>query len=353
MEEIAFNLAACLPAVGVFPEVISLQHGPLVERLAKHGIDVEVVEAGRFRDLSGVWRTSRRLAATLRSGGFDAVYCNMPKAHLYVAPASRRQRVPALWCQAGYPDPPGWIDRLATALPAAGVIALSRDAAAAQQRLNPRRTVHILHPGIDLTRFRIRDDPELRSQHGIPGNATMISLVGRLQPWKGQREFLHAAALLADSDPEARFAIVGGAILGWEGDYPMQLRRLATDLGLQDRVIFTGHTDDVHRWMAASDVVVNASQPEPFGLVLIEAMASGCAVVAVASGGPRDIVDDGRSGLLCDSREPAALAGAMRRLLNDRALRVALGRAARSRVESHFSREAMTESFANIVRDST
>jgi glycosyltransferase involved in cell wall biosynthesis len=269
---------------------------------------------------------------------------------VYVAPAAGALRVPALWCQAGYPDPPHWLDRIATALPAAGVVALSQDAAAAQRRLGPRRTVHLLHPGIDVERFRIGSDPQLREAHGIPTEATLISLVGRLQPWKGQREFLTAASLLAPSHPEARFAVVGGAILGWEGDYPQELERMVSSLDLEDKVTFTGHTTEVQRWMAASDVVVNASQPEPFGLVVIEAMAAGCAIVAVASGGPRDIIEHARSGLLCQTREPAQLAAAIERLLDDPTLRTELGRAGSARVASHFSRQAMAKQFATIVR---
>jgi glycosyltransferase involved in cell wall biosynthesis len=101
--------------------------------------------------------------------------------------------------------------------------------------------------------------------------------------------------------------------------------------------------------MAASDVVVNASQPEPFGLVVVEAMAAGCAVAAVAAGGPRDIIEDGRNGLLCASREPSDLAQAIGRLCDHPELRDELGLAARSRVESQFSREAMAERFATIV----
>jgi glycosyltransferase involved in cell wall biosynthesis len=102
--------------------------------------------------------------------------------------------------------------------------------------------------------------------------------------------------------------------------------------------------------MAASDIMVNASAPEPFGLVVVEAMAAGCAVVALANGGPRDIVEDGVSGVLCPTREPRVLAAAIERLLGDAGLRREIGRAARARVEAEFSREAMAQRFANIVR---
>jgi glycosyltransferase involved in cell wall biosynthesis len=349
-EDILFNLATCMPALNVSPRVISLHDGALVERLRTADIEVEVVEAGRLRQSVQFVRTARVLRAKMRQGRFDVVYSNMPKAHLYVAWGARRERIPTLWCQAGYPDPPHWLDRLATTLPANAIIAESRDAVAAQERLGPHRKVHLMHPGIDIQRFKPRADTNLRQRHGIPLDAPLVSIVGRLQPWKGQRQFLAAAAAVARSHPTAYFAVVGGAILGWEGDYPQELERLASTLGLQERTVFTGHTSETAGWMAASDVVVNASDPEPFGLVVVEAMASGCAVVAVSKGGPRDAIEHGTSGLLCPSREPGVLAGAIMSLVDNADLRARLGRAARVRVQAHFTREAMTRRFGDILR---
>jgi glycosyltransferase involved in cell wall biosynthesis len=349
-EDILFSLAVCLPRFDVACEVISLHDGPLVERLHAAGVEVKVIEAGRLRQPSHFIKTGRALRTAMSHGGFDAVYSNMPKAHLYVAWAARRRRLPTLWCQAGYPEPPHWLDRLATALPADTIIAESRDAVAAQARIAPARSITLMHPGIDVGRFAPRRDPDLRQAHGIPLDVPLVSIVGRLQPWKGQRQFLEAAALVAQTHPDTYFAVVGGAILGWEGDYPDELKRLAAGLGVHERTVFTGHTTEAARWMAASDIVVNASQPEPFGLVVVEAMASGCAVVAVAKGGPRDVIEDGHSGLLCPSREPRVLAEAILRLLNSDGLRAGLGRAAREEVQRRFTREAMAGRFAEILR---
>ncbi len=349
-EDILFNLALCLPQFGVRAQVISLHDGPLVERLERAGVETSVIEAGRLRQPASFVATARALRAVIARGEFDAVYANMPKAHMYLAWGGWREQLAMLWCQAGLPDPPHWIDRIVAALPVDAVIAESRDAVAAQSRLVPAAKVHLMHPGIDVARFSVGNDPQLRSEHGIGPRAPLVSIVGRLQPWKGQREFLAAAALVAAAEPRAHFAVVGGAILGTEGDYPAELERLAQRLGIDARTVFTGHTGEVSRWMAASDVVVNASAQEPFGLVVIEAMASGCAVVAVARGGPRDAIEDGVSGLLCQSREPAVLAGAITRLLGDGALRARLGESAREVVAARFTREAMSERFAEIVR---
>lgn len=349
-EEILFNLAACLPQFAISPAVVSLDDGPLVDRLRAAGVEVSVIEAGRLREVDRFWRTSRALGAALNRHETDVVFSNMPKAHLYAACPARMRHLPAFWCQAGYPEPASLIDRLASALPAAGVIALSREAATAQQRLRPGPPVHLMHPGTDLARFRLRKDEKLREQYQIPQDAILISLVGRLQPWKGQREFLRSGARLDRATEDVRLAIVGGAILGWEGDYPRELEQLAETLGLGGKVIFTGHTNDPERWMAASDIIVNASQPEPFGLVLVEAMASGCAVVAVSAGGPNDIIENGHSGLLCSTKHPQELADAIGRLVRDPILRRSLGKAGRARVEACFSRERMTARFSEIIR---
>jgi glycosyltransferase involved in cell wall biosynthesis len=350
--EILYNLATCLPRFGVTPLLVALQTGPLVDRLGDAGVDVRLIRAGRVRQTHRLINTWRQLMAEIAVKRPDVVFSNEAKGHLYAGPAARFCHIPALWCQPGYPQPPSAIDRLATALPAVGVIAESRDAAAAQRRLNVSREVHIMHPGVDTTRFRPASDPNLRQEHGIAYDEVLVSLVGRLQPWKGQRQFLHAAASLVGKYPRTRFAVVGGAVLGTEGSYPDELRQLTRALELEANVIFTGHTDTVHRWMAASDVVVNASDPEPFGLVIVEAMACSCAVVAVGRGGPRDIVEHSYSGILCPDGQPASLADGIAMLLENPSLRTSVGLAGRKRVEDLFTREAMTRAFVDILHRS-
>lgn len=127
-------------------------------------------------------------------------------------------------------------------------------------------------------------------------------MVARLQPWKGQELFLRAAALVARMRSDVRFAIVGGAILGWEGDYPQRLRALAAQLGIEDRVFLAGHQADVYPWFDALDLSVTASVGEPFGLVTVEALALRKPVVGVRSAGTAEIIEDGVSGLLVPPR---------------------------------------------------
>ena len=347
-QQIVADLAACLPALGVGVRVVLLQSGPFAERLRVAGVEVDVLGAGRLRDPWRYAATVRRLHRHIRSHQPTAVVATEAKGHVYLAPAARGA-IPVFWIQAGMPDPPSRIDRLASRLPATGVIALSTDAAEAQRRIVRRAPVHVMHPGIDTERFASASGRAIRSQHGLGADRVLVALVGRLQPWKGQEQFLRAAALLA-SDRRTTFAVVGGAILGWEGDYEERLHRLAGDLRIRDRVIFTGHTDEVPQWMAASDIVVNASNPEPFGLVVIEAMAAGCAVVAVSAGGPRDVIEHARNGMLCADASPAQLAGAIGELIAQPATRQRIGELARERVAASFTRERTASRLLEILR---
>ena len=231
-------------------------------------------------------------------------------------------------------------------LPAARVFALSEAGAAAQRRIAGSPPVTVVHPGIDLRRFAPHTDGELRAGNGIGPDELVIGIVGRLQPWKGQERFLHAARLVHRQIDGARFAVIGGAVLGWEGDYPARLRTLARDLGIGDRVIFTGHTEQVERWTAALDIAVNASEPEPFGLVILEAMAAGKPVVAVDAGGPSEIIRHGDTGLLSRTSRPEDLAREIIRLAEDPELRRRLGGAGRAEVERRFAAEHMAARFA-------
>ncbi|HEY3268022.1 MAG TPA: glycosyltransferase family 4 protein [Armatimonadota bacterium] len=168
------------------------------------------------------------------------------------------------------------------------------------------------------------------------GPGPHIGLFAQVAPWKGQHVFLEAAELLADRIPSARFHLIGA--LAHQNDQPYldALQARAERPPLRGRVIIHGYEPDARAWMTSMDVVAHASvEPEAFGLVVAEAMAMGRPVVATRTGGPEEIVDDGRTGLLAPPSDAAAMADALFAALT----RPELGAAARESVISRFSPE--------------
>ena len=155
-------------------------------------------------------------------------------------------------------------------------------------------------------------------------------MIGRLAPWKGQSVFLRAFAQ-AFAGTDVRAMVVGAALFGEEA-YEQELRELADELGVGDRVDFLGFRSDVAVLMTQMDICVHASVvPEPFGQVIVEAMAAGIPVVAAAGGGAAEIVTDGESALTHPPGDADALAGALTRLAGDAGLRERLAGAGRDR----------------------
>ena len=148
-----------------------------------------------------------------------------------------------------------------------------------------------------------------------------MGIVGRLAAFKGQHVFLEAAALVSRRRADVRFVVVGGPASDRDRDYPDRLRRLALNLGLSGRLQFAGHQSDVVPWLNALDVAVHATDGEPFGLVLVEAMLLGTPVVATNLGGPAEILEHERSGWLVPPGRPHATAEAILAILGDSSLR--------------------------------
>jgi glycosyltransferase involved in cell wall biosynthesis len=273
----------------------------------------------------------------------------MPKGHFYGGMAAQTAGIPAVFWQQGIPGR-SVLERAAGAIPARAIACCSHAAARAQRDLTPGRHIHTIHLGVRLPdRGLVQGSgAPIKRSLGWEDNPT-VGIVGRLQPWKGQEIFLRAAARLAEAQADIRFMVVGGAILGWEGSYPDDLRHLAADLGIADRVFFAGHQADMHPWYDALDVVVHASFGEPFGLVLVEAMALGKPLVATNLGGPLEIIEDGTSGLLVPPGDPEQLAEAVERVLADRMLASSLSRGAVERAKA-FTEERMAEGFADLLK---
>jgi glycosyltransferase involved in cell wall biosynthesis len=238
------------------------------------------------------------------------------------------------------------------------VIANSRMVA---EGLGPLPVQVVANP-VDVDRFSpARSGRCVRQEFGIAQDAPVIGVVGRITVWKGHQTFIEAMQRVIDCAPTARALIVGEQFercpeaderelrgirerFGTELDIPSQvvfreqdLRALTRELGLQDHVVFTGFRQDIPDVMAALDLLVLPSWWEPFGRVLIEAMASGTPVVATNLGGPPEIVRDGETGYLIPPLDSVAMADAICGILNRPHLRAAMGKQGRVEAERRFS----------------
>lgn len=194
------------------------------------------------------------------------------------------------------------------------------------------------HEGLVEEEFSLPAGHEtVKSELGIGEDQPLVGLVGRLVWWKGHDYFVEAAAEVSKRYPEVRFVIVGGPD-DTEPDYDEQLKGKVRDLGLSDRVIFTGYRSDARRFTAALDIAVLAScLPEPGGRSVLEALAMGRpSIITDAGGMPEYAGRDGSASLLVPVRDSHAMAEAMIALLSDPDRAERMGRAAHERMYSSF-----------------
>jgi glycosyltransferase involved in cell wall biosynthesis len=323
-------------------ELVFLEPGPWPSELSDAGFRVEVLQAGQLRQVHRGLATVWRLASILRARRPDLILSWMGKAHLYTAPAAMLAGMSdrVVWWQHGIPER-NWLDRCATVLPAVAVGASSNASALAQARMVPSRPTFVVAPGATMPAASEALATELDLPAGIP----VIGIVGRLQPWKGQDRLLEAQALLRERGHPTHALIVGGDAHGLSPDYARSLPGLVDRLGLGGAVTMTGQVPDAGPYIERMDILVNASESEPFGIVLLEAMARRVAVVAVDSGGPAEVIEQGRTGVLATSGDPGALADALESLLVSPERRHAIAQAGRERFVEDFTDVAMRRRF--------
>jgi glycosyltransferase involved in cell wall biosynthesis len=323
-------------------ELVFLQGGSWPQELAQRGLRVDVLEAGRLRQVHRWAATTARLARLLRTRRPDLILNWSAKTQLYGGPAAVMAGMAHrnLWWQQAIPTH-NWLDVVATLIPARAIACYSQAAARAQHKLRPRRETFVIGAGSPEP----RDEAAAGVSLALPSGVAVVGLVGRLQPWKGQDRLLRAQALLRERGHEIHTLIVGGDSYELSPHYAQSLGDLIESLGLSGAVTMTGEVAEAGPYMRLMDVVVNASDPEPFGIVLLEAMARGVAVLAVNSGGPSELIVDGHSGVLARSGEPAALADALEPLIVSPQLRAQLARAGRERYLADFTDAAMRRRF--------
>jgi L-malate glycosyltransferase len=201
----------------------------------------------------------------------------------------------------------------------------------------------VIRNGVDLESFKQPPDAgRVRRELGVPVSAPLVAVASRLTPLKGLEQFLEAAAIVTRRFSEVRFVVIGETS-PTERSYLGVLTGLAEQLGIRDRVIFTGLRTDVPCLLACAAVSVMPSLNEALPNVLLESMAAGAPVVATRVGGTPEAVQDGVTGLLVPPGDPVALARAIDRLLSNPELASTLGQSGRHIVRRHFSLDQMVQ----------
>jgi glycosyltransferase involved in cell wall biosynthesis len=188
----------------------------------------------------------------------------------------------------------------------------------------------------------------LRRKLGIPQARMIVTHVGRLVPWKGQLQFLQAFARIDSRGKNLLALIVGDSGEGFSDEYKRQLLRFVEEHSLAAKVRFTGHVTNALSIMAASDIVVHSSiEPEPFGLVITEAMSAGVATIASDLGAPSEIIEHGVDGLIVSPLNAEELGSAIQFLLDNDVVRNSFAERGKQKAASLYS----ASTYANKVTE--
>lgn len=326
--------------------VLAFSDGKWLTELAARQVNVYCLEGMRLRN---PWRVFRAVESILKKERIDLVHSAYSWCHALSAPAAAWKGCKSIWFHHGPMSRQLWQGAMPL-IPADLVLANSHFL---YQRLNrsmylAKRTA-VLHYGIDAACFPRSESKRrsFREQWGLASDDIAVGLIGFIDRWKGQDIFLQAALRLRSAVPRVRMFVVGGPRQGSTGDncarFEAELKAFVAANGLEDLVSFTGHVDVREGVLDGLDIFVHAStEPEPFGMVLLEAMAKGKAIIASNQGGPLEIFEDGSDGQLIQPGDPELLAAQIRKLAADKGLREMLGQNAQRAVVERFSADRAT-----------
>jgi glycosyltransferase involved in cell wall biosynthesis len=283
-----------------------------------------------------------KIAAILRDNKIEILHAHLAPDYAIAALVSARTATPFILTRHVL-FPMKSINRLLLRR-AASVIAVSNAVADVmkKQGIFPAEKIVTIHNGVDIERFACEKNRSKR-------DSLTVGMIGEIAPIKGQTDFVRAAAIVASERSDVHF-VMAGQDRSSDGRHRRQLESLIAQLSLSERVRLLGWQDDAARLLRSFDVYVSPSKFDAFGIAIVEAMACRVPVVATASAGAKEIVDDGKTGLLVAVGDERALATAINKLLVDTKLRETFTASAAEAVRDRFSLETMVEATEKVYR---
>ncbi len=288
-------------------------------------------------------------ARQLQAKGIDAVIANTFPAASRVQTACRFAGIPYVIYVREYISDKS--QHRAILRRADGIFAVSADVAAYLSPMSDPEKIVVVHDHLHAEPLIARLEPR-RSPKRFAGDQPVVGIIGRITSYKRQDLFVRAIPWVAKEVPEARFVIVGSALES-ERVYEGELKKLASELQVDDRLAFLGHRTDALEIMAGLTVCCLTSDREPFPRTVLEAQLVGCAVIASDTGGCPEMLEDGVTGLLFPSTRPDShelLAENIIRLLGDDALRKRIAVNAKERLMQTFASDMPVRQFEAHLR---
>lgn len=296
---------------------------PFAKQLRATGAQVHVLPEMQLRNPLSVRRSRREAQNLLQRAPFDCAISHSPWCQVVYASAVRRANIPLIfWMHNNFDG--HWLQKLASRYAPDMAICNSAFTRSTLPSVYPASPSRIIHYPVGDTPMRSDARESLRNELNVASNTVVILMASRADSWKGHRNLLQAAGQI-DSRKDWVIWIAGAPQTPDEQRYFESLQTETARLQLSKRVRFLGHRSDVPALLRAADIYCQPNvEPEPFGVVFVEALQAGVPVVTFEMGGPREILTEG-TGILVPPGDIAGLANALVRLIDDRDLRVRLG----------------------------
>ncbi|MEI7026124.1 glycosyltransferase family 4 protein [Paenibacillus sp. y28] len=359
-------LLLCKYAAEIRP-IVFAPDGDLLGRARAAGVDVQPIPdckarltgnplhllAGMLRMLRSGWSFAR----LVRQTDVELIHANSLRAGMMASLFQWLHRRPVVWHVQDNP-PRGWIGAgiaLLARAAAKALIVISEAVAGGFEGQGLASKLHLVHNGVEVNEVpsaeRLRFRETVRSGLQTPASSPVLLMMGQIAPWKRQEDAVRVTARLADQGHDVYLWIVGEPKFREENHrYSDYLHQLVKELKLEDRVRFTGFREDVQEICASADLLFLCSDKEPFGRVVIEAMAQAIPVVATRDGGVPEIIEHGVSGLLYDTADLDGLYSAASSLLQYPSLRESMGKMGQLRVEERFTIHTMASQIEAVYK---
>jgi glycosyltransferase involved in cell wall biosynthesis len=343
-ETLLVNLVRRLDRARFAPEVVCLKEaGPLGEKLSTELPVYSNLLAGKF-DLRVLPRLRRLMKkpqtdAVITVGAGDKMFWGRIAARLAGVPV-----VASALHSTGWPDGVGKLNRLLTPLTDAFIgVADAHARHLVECEKFPADKVHAIYNGVDCDRFAPRDATAIRQELGLVADAPVVGILAALRPEKNHEMFLAGAQRIRAQLPQAQFLVIG------DGPRRADLEALAESLEVSSAVRFLGSRPDVPELLAACDLVALTSHNEASPVSILEALSSGCPVVATKVGSVHESVVDGETGRLIPPGDLEAFTSASIELLKDSPTRCRMGAAGRERVQQRWSLDSMVAGYEQLI----